>query len=91
MSKFNGRLVNAAYLHEGLFVQDVGNLPANLVTDGGNPTTSQAKAVKMRIDEPFLVIEMNGSKGPVSVVTPLTNVKSLRLAPEEASAPPAKK
>lgn len=80
MSALNGKQVTAATMHESIFVNGIGELRKEL----SNKDDGTHKAVKMTIDEPFLILEHVNSKFKQTTVipVPLTNFKNLVLAKE---------
>ena len=71
MSKLNGKELEYAVLHNSLFIVGIGDLGKNL----SSKTTPTLKAVKMTVDEPFIVVEVEGSRSHKThrVAVPITN------------------
>lgn len=77
MSDINGKSVTYAKLHNGIFIPKVGNLKDTLeAVDSGT-----GKAVKMTIQEPWVIAEFKDSVGkPVVTAIPTTSFSHLVLA-----------
>lgn len=82
MSKFNGRTLISATMHENIFVKGAGDVKKEL----SSVDVNGAHGIKMTLDEPFVVLEVpernagGGYSGRViTVPVPITNFKSLVL------------
>lgn len=76
MSEINGKAVKSATLHENTFYPGVGEIKKELHTQGDGLN----RAVKMKVDEPFLMVEVKDKVGKaVTLAIPLTNLKQLVL------------
>lgn len=78
MSKFNGRKVAYATMHETIHTPLTGELKKSL-SSTPSPTD---KAVSMEMEESFVAISVNHKGQVLTVLVPITNFKSLVLAPE---------
>lgn len=79
MSKHDGKSVKFAVLHQPIFAPGYGQLPANLSGSGVNSGID--KAVKMTIQEPYVLIEAKDQVGkPVEILVPLSGFTHLVLA-----------
>ena len=85
MSKMNGLEVELASMHEGIHIPYVGEIKKELTAKGN----STSRAVKMTIDEPFLVLEFTdaATKRKYTVPVPLTNFKSMVMSQPVATPP----
>lgn len=77
MSNVNGKTVKSATMHANIFYPGVGEIRKEL----SNVDSGLTPAIKMTLDEPFLVLETKGKAGnkPVTILVPITNLASLVL------------
>ncbi len=76
MSKFNGRKIARATMHETVHTPETGEIKKTLSAIA----TMTDKALDMELQDPFVAITTKGT----TVLVPLTNFKSVVLAKEVA-------
>lgn len=88
MSKVNGKNVLAASLHENLFVPGVGEIRKEL----SSTASGLNKAIKMTIDEPFLLLEIEApqARRTFTISVPLSNFKHILIDNKIVTTPPLK-
>jgi hypothetical protein len=88
MSSVNGKQVIAATMHSNIFYPGLGELKKEL----SSTPNGLSKPVKMTIDEPFLILEVDDArtKRLYTIPVPLTNFSHMVLAKEVVTTPPTK-
>jgi hypothetical protein len=79
VSSLNGRQLSSAKMIEAIFVTGIGNVTPTLsaTSDGVH------KAVKMTLDEPFVILELEAKGKKVKTLVPVTYFSHMVLSEEK--------